>query len=211
MILITRLLNTVLIFLGEFRCQFFPVIDKHLTVLWFGSQVIAVILAVSLHHANGRAITSTSKDNIGRMLDLAEEELNTFLNETNANLTEREENQADVLKLSESDSSSAEEVQSQIRSDNMIEPKEASPVLRQKRSHQGPCYSGNYQTVRLASGGLAAFPICRKVSLTGCASALSSNQQGKRLCVASLTTVLIRRDDGTTQLRAFAQSCSCAA
>ena len=175
-------------------------------MLWFGSQVIAVILAVFLHHANGRAITSTSNINIGRMLDLAEEELNAVLNETNENLTEREENPADVLKLSESNSSSAEAVQSQIRSDNMIEPKEASPVLRQKRSHQGPCYSGNYHTVRLASGGLAAFPICRKVSLTGCASALLSNQQNKRLCVASLTTVLIRRDDGTTQLRAFTQS-----
>ena len=174
-------------------------------MLCFGSQVIAVILAVFLDHGNGRAITSTSNDNIERMLDLAEEELNTVLNETNENTTEREENPADVLRLTESDSSGYEV----FSSDHMIQ--EASPVLRQKRSHVGPCYTGNYQTVRLASGGLAAFPICRKVSLTGCASALSSNQQGKRLCVASLTTVLIRGDDGTNQLRAFAQSCSCAA
>ena len=175
-------------------------------MLFFGSlQVIAVIIAVFLHHGNGRAITSTSNDNIERMFDLAEEELNTVLNETNENPAEREENPADVLRLSESDSSSYEG----FSSDNMIQPKKVSPVLRRKRSHVGPCYTGNYQTVRLASGGLAAFPICRKVSLTGCASA--SNQQGKRLCVASLTTVLIRGDDGTNQLRAFAQNCSCAA
>ena len=173
-------------------------------MLWFGSQVIAVILAVFLHHGNGRAITSTSNDNTERMLDLDEEELNTVLNETNENPTEREENPADVLRLSESDSSSYEG----FSSDNMIQPKKVSPVLRQKRSHLGPCYTGNYQTARLASGGVAAFPICRKVSLAGCASALLSNQ---RLCEASLTTVLIRGDDGTNQLRAFAQSCSCAA
>ena len=141
------------------------------------------------------------------MLDLAEEELNKVLNETNENPTEGEESPADVLRLSESDSSGYEV----FSSGHMTQRKEASNVLRRKRSHVGPCYTGNYQTVRLASGGLAAFPICRKVSLTGCASALSSNQQGKRLCVASLTTVLIRGDDGTTQLRAFAQSCSCAA
>ena len=177
-------------------------------MLFFGSlQVIAVILAVFLHDGNGRAITSTSNDNIERMLDLAEEELNKVLNETNENPTEGEESPADVLRLSESDSSGYEV----FSSDNMTQRKEASNVLRRKRSHVGPCYTGNYQTVRLASGGLAAFPICRKVSLTGCASALSSNQQGKRLCVASLTTVLIRGDDGTNQLHAFAQSCSCAA
>ena len=175
-------------------------------MLWFGSQVIGVILAFSLHHGNGRAITSTSNDNIERMFDLAEEELNTVLNETNENPTEREENSADVLRLSESDSLSYEV----FSSGHMIQRTEASPVLRHKRSNVGPCYTGNYQTARLASGGLAAFPICRKVSLTGCAGALSSNQQGKRLCVASWTTVLIRGDDGTTQLRAFAQSCSCA-
>ena len=95
-------------------------------------------------------------------------------------------------------------------SDNMIQPKEASPVLRQKRSLVGPCFTGNFQTVPLASGGLKAFPICRKVSLTVCVSSLSSNQQNKRLCAASLT-VLVRGDDGTNHLRVFAQSCSCAA
>ena len=176
-------------------------------MLFFGSQVIAVILAVFLHQGNGRAITSTNNYNIERMLDLAEEELNTVLNETNQDPTEREQNPADVLRLSEPDSSSYEV----FSSDNMIQPKEASPVLRQKRSLVGPCYTGNFQTVRLASGGTAAFPICRKASLTGCASSLSSNQQNKRLCAASLTTVLVRGDDGTNQLRVFAQSCSCAA
>ena len=77
------------------------------------------------------------------MLDLAEEELNTVLNETNKNPPEREENPADVLRLSESDSSNLEAIQSQFSSDNMIQPKEASPVLRQKRSNVGPCYSGS--------------------------------------------------------------------
>ena len=90
------------------------------------------------------------------MLDLAEEELNTVFNETNEDPTEREENPADVLRLSEPDSSSYEV----FSSDNMAQPKEASPVLRQKRSPVGPCYTGNFQTVRLASSGLEAFPIC---------------------------------------------------
>ena len=141
------------------------------------------------------------------MLDLAEEELNTVFNETNEDPTEREENPADVLRLSEPDSSSYE----MFSSDNMIQPKEASPVLRQKRSLVGPCYTGNFQTVRLASGGVAAFPICRKVSPAGCASSLSSNQQNKTLCAASLTTVLVSGNDGINHLRPFAQSCSCAA
>ena len=173
----------------------------------FCSQVVAVILATFLHQGNGRTITSTSNDNIEGMLDLAEEELNTVLNETDEDPAEREENPADVLRISEPDSSSYEV----CSSDNMIQSKEASPVLRQKRSLVGPCYTGNFQTVRLASGRLEAFPICRKLSLTGCASSLSTNQQNKRLCVASLTTVLVREDDGTNHLRALAQSCSCAA
>ena len=127
------------------------------------------------------------------MLDLAEKELNTVLNATNEDPTEREQNPADVLRLSEPDSSSYEV----FSSDTIIQPEEGRPVLRQKRSLVGPCYTSNFQTVTLASGGLKAFPICGKISLTGCASSLSSNQQNKRLCVASLTTVLVRGDDGT--------------
>ena len=148
-------------------------------MLVFGLQVTAVILAVFLHHGNGRAVTSTSNDNIKRMLDLAEEEINTVLNETNENPTEREGNPADVLRLSEPDSSSYEV----FSSDNMIQPKEASPVLRQKRSHVGPCYSGNYQTVKLASGAVKTFPICKKVSLTACGSSIK--KYGTRKCVGS--------------------------
>ena len=175
-------------------------------MLFFGSQVIAVILAAFLHHGNGRAITSASNDNIEGMLDLAEEELNTVLNETNENPTEREENPADVLRLSELDSSSYEV----FSSDNMIQPKKASPVLRQKRSYAGSCYTGRYHTVQLASGALRVFPICREVSLTGCISSIP--MYGRRSCVASsLTKCLIRGEDGTNQTRAFAQSCSCAA
>ena len=179
-------------------------------MLFFGSlQVIAVILAVFLHHGNGRAITSTSNDTIEGKLDLTEEELNAVLNEINENPTEREENPADVLRLSESDSSSAEAVQSQISSDNMIQPKEASPVLRQKRSHAGPCYTDEHQTVQLASGGLRRFPICRHVSLTGCGSSIAT--YGKRKCMGSdHVTVTVRLASGTNQTRAYPRKCSCA-
>ena len=181
-------------------------------MLFFGLQVIAVIVAVFLHLGNGRVITTNHNDNIEKMLDLDEEELNSVLNKTNESATDREENPADVLRsLSELDSSSHEAVQSQFSSDKMIQPKEASPVLRQKRSHAGPCYTGKYQMVTLASGGVKKFPICKKVSLTGCTSTISSNTQSTRLCVASLTRILIRGDDGTSQLGVFAQSCSCAA
>ena len=170
--------------------------------VFFGSQVIAVILAAFLYQGSGRSFTSTSDYNIEGMVHLAEKELNTALNETDEDPPERRENPVDVLRLSEPDSSSYQV----FSSDNMIQPKEASSVLRQKRSRVGPCYTGNFQTVRLASGGLAAFPICRKVSLTGWASSLSTNQQNKRLYAASLTTVLVRGDNGTNHLRAFAQS-----
>jgi len=91
----------MLIFLGN-------ELTVNVTVLCFGSQVIAVILTVFLHRGNGRVITSTSNDNIERMLDLAEEELNTVLHEANENPTEQKENPADVLRLSEPDSSSLE-------------------------------------------------------------------------------------------------------
>ena len=177
-------------------------------MLFFGSlQVIAVILAVVLHHGNGRAITSTSNDNIGRKLDLAEKELNTVSNETNENSAEREENQADVLKLSESDSSSFEAVQSQFISDNMFQPKEASPVLRQKRSHLGPCYNGTYQTVQLAIGGVRAFPICKEVALTGCGS--SAQKYGIRKCKGSDYETVSVSINGANQLRAYPKKCSC--
>jgi len=177
--------------------------------LFFGSQVIAVILAVFLHHGNGRAITLTSNDDIERMLNLAKEESNTVLNETNKRTTEREQNPADFLRLSEPDSSSHEAVQSQFSSDNMIQPKEASPVLRQKRSHVGPCYTGKHQTVQLASGGLATFPICMQVSLTGCGSSIT--KFGMRKCVGSdHETVSVRLANGADEIRVFPRKCSCA-
>ena len=177
-------------------------------MLFFGSlQVIAVILAVFLHHANGRTITSTSNDNIEGMLDLAEEELNTVLNEANENPTERE-NLADVITLSEPDSSSLEAIQSHFSSDNMIQPREASPVLRQKRYLVGPCYTGDYQTVRLVSGGLAAFPICMKVSVTGCGSAIT--KYGMRKCKESDYKTVSFSLNGAIQTKAFPKKCSCA-
>ena len=176
-------------------------------MLFLGLQVIAVIFAV-LYHGNGRAITSNNNDNFERMLDLAEEELNTVLNKTNENPTEREENPADVLRLSQSDSSSLEAILSQCSSDNMIQPKEASPVLRQKRSHVRHCYTGNYQTVRLASGGLAAFPICRKVTITGCGSSIT--KYGMRKCKGSDYETVSVTLNGAIQTKAFPKKCSCA-
>ena len=182
-------------------------------MLFYGLQVIAVILAVFLHHGNGRAITSTNNDNkinIETILDLAEEELNALLNETNENPTEREENPADVLRLSELDSSSHEAVQSQFSSDNMIQPKEARPFFRQKRSHTGPCYTGKYQTVTLASGGVKKFPICKKVSQTGCGSSI--DKYGMRKCVGlDDETVNVRLVNGANQIRVYPRKCSCAA
>ena len=172
-----------------------------------GSQVIAVILAGFLHHASGRAITSTSNDNIGKMLDLVEEELNMVFNKINEDPTEQKENPA-VLRLSESDSSSLEAIQSQFSSDNMIQLKEASPVLRQKRSHLGPCYNGTYQTVQLAVGGIRAFPICKDVSLTGCGSSIT--KYGMRKCKGSDYETVSVTLNGAIQTKAFPKKCSCA-
>ena len=135
------------------------------------------------------------------MLDLAEEELNTVLNEMT---TEREENAADVLRLSEADSSSHEVVQSQFSSD-----KPASPLLRQKRSHVGPCHTGLHQTVTLESGGVATFPICLNISLTGCASSIA--KFGIRKCEGvDFDTVNVRLANGATEVRVFPRNCSCA-
>ena len=143
------------------------------------------------------------------MLDLAEKELNTVLNEENENPTEREENPADVPRLSKSDSASPEAIQSQFRSDNMIQLKEAIPFLRQKRSHGGPCYTEKYQTVQLASGGLKKFPICRDVSPTGCGSSIE--KYGMRKCMGSnYETVSFLLANGAKQTKAFPRRCSCA-
>ena len=134
-------------------------------MLFFGSQVIAVILAVSLHHGNGRAITSTSNDDPERILDLADEEL-----------------------------------------------KGATPVLRQKRSHhhhEGPCYTGEYKTVKLASGGVKKFPICEIVSLTGCGSSIK--KYAMRKCVGSDNVAIsVRLANGANQTRVYPRKCSCA-
>ena len=141
------------------------------------------------------------------MLELVEKESNTVLNETNEDPSEREQNPADVLRLSESDSSSLEAIQSQFSSDNMIQLKEASPVLRQKRSHLGPCHSGTYQTVQLAIGGIRRFPICKKVTLTGCES--SARKYGEKKCKGSDYETVSVSINGANQLRAYPKKCSC--
>ena len=168
-------------------------------MLFFGSQAIAVILAVFLHQGNGRAITSTSSYSIEKMLDLAEEELNTVFNETNENPTEREENPADVLRLSEPHSSSLEAVHSQLSddvrgesanngSDSVILPMEANPVWRHKRSlaDEPECYTGDHTMVHLPHTGLTiTYPVCRKVArFTACSSSMANNNN-KRKCVPS--------------------------
>jgi hypothetical protein len=152
------------------------------------------------------------------MLGLVEEELNTVLNETNEKPTERKENPADVLRSSEPDSPIHKALQFEFSddvsgesankgSDNVILPKGARPVLRQKRSHTGPCYTGNYQPVKLASGALRKCPICKSVTLYGCPSSLTNNGY-KRLCVGSdIKTVIVH---GTNQTSSFPTTCSCA-
>jgi len=141
------------------------------------------------------------------MFDLAEEELNTVLNETNGNPTDREENPADVLKISEPDSLSYESLQYQFGSDNMIQPKEASPAIRQKRSHVDPCYSGKDETVKLASGEVKKFPICKNVTFIGCESSIEKH--GRRKCEPEKVTVRVL-ENGATQIRGVSRKCSCA-
>ena len=166
-------------------------------MLFFGLQVIAVILAVFLHHGNGRAITSTNNDNIETMLDLAEEELTSVLTETNENPTEREEDPADVFRLSEPDSSSHEALQSQfdddvIResankgSDNLTLPMEANPVWRHKRSlaDEPECYTGVFKSTTLKHAGSITYPECRPVAFkTACTDAIAD--YGMQKCVPS--------------------------
>ena len=187
-------------------------------MLFFGSQVIAVILAVFLHHGNGRAITSTSNDIIERMLGLAEEELNTVLNETNENPTEQDENSADVLRLSEPDSSSHEAVQSQFSddvsgesankgSDNVTLPMEANPVWRHKRSlaDEPECYTGISKMITLKHTGITiTYPECRSVAqFTACSSSMANNNNQKR-CVPS-NYVVYPKDNVSIPTK-----CSCA-
>ena len=173
-------------------------------MLFFGSQVIAVTLAVFLHHGNGRVITSTSNDNIEELLSLAEEELNMDLNDTNENPTE--ENPADVLTLTEPDSSSHKAVQSQFSDDangesankgsgNVILPMEANPVWRHKRSlaDEPECYTGNRKTIHLTHTKITiTYPECRKVAqFTACSSSMANNNN-KRKCVPSNYVVYLK-------------------
>ena len=131
------------------------------------------------------------------MLDLAEEELNTVLNETNERTTEREENPADVLRLSEPDSPSKEAVQSHFSdvsgesahkgSGNAILLMEANPVWRHKRSldHEPECYK-TYKTKHLKHANITiTYPECREVArFTACSSSMANNNN-KRKCEPS--------------------------
>ena len=181
-------------------------------------QVIAVILAVFLHHGNGRAITSTSNETIERMLDLAEEELNTVLNATNENPFEREESPADALRLSEADSPSHEAVRSQFSDDvsgesankgssHVILPIEANPVWRQKRSldDEPQCYTGSYKTIHLVHTNITiTYPECRKVAqFTACSSSMANNDN-KRKCEPTHYVVYAKDNEK------IATKCSCA-
>ena len=151
-------------------------------MLFFGSQVIAVILAVFVHRANGRTFTSTR-------------------GEAYENLTEREKNSADVLRLTEPDSSSHEVVQFQFSddvssesvskgSDNAILPMEANPVWRHKKSlpDEPECRTGVYKTIRVKHTALTkilVYPECRPTAqFTACSSSMENNDN-KRKCVPS--------------------------
>ena len=134
------------------------------------------------------------------MLDIAEEELNTVLNETNERTTERDDNAADVLRLSEADSSSHEVVQVQFSNDvsgesakkgsgNMILQMEANPVWRHKRSldDEPECYTGTLNTISLTANVTITYPECKKVArFTACScSKANKNSRNKRKCVPS--------------------------
>ena len=175
-------------------------------MLFFDSQVIAVILAVFLHHGNGRVITSTNNDNIGTMLDLAEEELNgTVLNETNENPTEQEENPAYVLRLSELNSPSHEAEQFQFSdyvSDNVILAMEANDNWSQNRRPR-ECHTGRYITVILKHAGRIRYPECKHVEqFTACSSSIAV--YGKRKCMPSNFTYYPKDN------KIFPTTCSCA-
>ena len=129
------------------------------------------------------------------MLDLAEEELNTVLNETNENPTELEENPADVLRLSEHDYLSHEALQSEFSDDVSGEsansgyealPMEANLVWRHKRSlaDEPECYNGTYKWTTLKYAGRIKYPVCRPVAqFTACSSSIAV--YGKRKCIPS--------------------------
>ena len=157
-------------------------------MLFFGFQVIAVVLAVFPHNGNSRALTTTSNDNIERMLDLAEDELNMVSNEEN-------QHPADVLRLSEADSPSHEAVQSQFSDDvsgesankssgHVILPIEANPVWRHKRSldDEPECYTGTWLTY---PGLSLTYPECRTVAQFTACSSSKELQGNKRKCEPS--------------------------
>ena len=171
----------------------------------FFPQVIAVILTVFLHRGNGRAMTSTSDDNIERLLGIVEEELNTALNEKPS---EREENPTDVLRLAEPDFSGDVSGESATK---------ATPVWRQKRSlvqllHEPNCDTGKKQTVKLAIGGIMLYPICRQVAAgpIACSSSISPNNNNKRKCVGSNLVAVIEDQGSKNVTIAIPTSCSCA-
>jgi len=161
-------------------------------VSFFGFQVIAVVLAVFIHNGDGRALTSTSNDNIERMLDLAEEELNMVSNE-------EIQNPADVLRLSEADSPSHEAVQSQFSDDvsgesankgsgHVILPIEADPTWRHKRflDDEPECYTGTYKATDLVHANITiTYPKCRKVARFTACSSSKANYGNTRKCVPS--------------------------
>jgi len=184
-------------------------------------QVIAVILAVFLNHGNGRAITSTINDNFeSGMLDFAEEELNTILNETNENPIEREENPADVLRLAEPDSPSLEAVQFQFSDDvsgesiikgseKVILAMDANHVWphgRQFRDDEPNCYTGHTKTILLDNGQVITPPVCRLVAKCCSCSSSKANNGGKRKCVESHIKAHLK--DGVAKY--FHDKCSCA-
>ena len=173
----------------------------------FFPQVIAVILAVFLHRANGKAITPASNDNIERLLGIVEEELNTALNE----------NPTDVPRLTEPDLPSQEALQSFSDDVSGDAATKATPVWRHKRSlvnleHEPNCDTGRKQTVKLAIGEVQPYPICRQVAAgpVACSSSISPNNNNKRKCVGSNLIAVIEDQGSKNVTIAIPTSCSCA-
>ncbi len=179
-------------------------------------QVIAVILAVFFYRGKGRAITSVSNDNIQRMLDIANKELNTALNETNEKPTEHEKNQADVLGLAEPDLPRQEALHSLCDDISGECSTKATPVLRHTGSpvvldDEPECYTRKRQLAQLANGGSTSYPICRQVAiLTACSSSITPNNSNMRKCVESNFVMVTIKDQAENVAVAIPTSCSCA-
>ena len=147
------------------------------------------------------------------MPGLLDEEINTALNETNQKPTEKGENPADLLRLEESDLPSQEALQSfsdVVSGESAIPPTEATIIWRHKRSDdkEPDCYTGQANSITLASGKVIASPICRQHP-PPYSFKCSPNNNNKRKCKANYKTATIKVN-GKDTVTSIPYSCSCA-